>query len=158
MKIRDAFAKKGIPFWVESPTNQQFVILNEKQQEVAWNMNYTFEKLRDIIECFDPCMDNYLYVYDIIQDLYFISERAQKRFALSSNCFTNAVEEHRKFVYSEDYDALKVELEEVDRGERDRHNMQYRWLNKECVPVWINCRGKVLRESDGRPHFFNWQH
>ena len=35
--------------------------------------------------------DNYLYVYDIIQDLYFISERAQKRFALSSNCFTNAV-------------------------------------------------------------------
>ena len=26
-------------------------------------MNYTFEKLRDIIECFDPCMDNYLYVY-----------------------------------------------------------------------------------------------
>ena len=48
-------------------------------------MNYTFEKLRDIIECFDPCMDNYLYVYDIIQDLYFISERAQKRFALSSN-------------------------------------------------------------------------
>ena len=62
-------------------------------------------------------------------------------------------EEHRKFVYSEDYDALKVELEEVDRGERDRHNMQYRWLNKEYVPVWINCRGKVLRESDGRPHF-----
>ena len=47
------------------------------------SMNYTFEKLRDIIECFDPCMDNYLYVYDIIQDLYFISERAQKRFALS---------------------------------------------------------------------------
>ena len=26
-------------------------------------MNYTFEKLRDIIECFDPCMDNYLYAY-----------------------------------------------------------------------------------------------
>ena len=49
------------------------------------SMNYTFEKLRDIIECFDPCMDNYLYVYDIIQDLYFISERAKKRFALSSN-------------------------------------------------------------------------
>ena len=48
------------------------------------SMNYTFEKLRDIIECFDPCMDNYLYVYDIIQDLYFISERAKKRFALQS--------------------------------------------------------------------------
>ena len=63
------------------------------------------------------------------------------------------MEEHRKFVYSEDYDALKVELEEAAHGERDRHNMQYRWLDKEGVPVWINCRGKVLREADGRPHF-----
>ena len=33
-------------------------------------MNYTFEKLRDIIECFDPCMDNYLYVYDFTVLLY----------------------------------------------------------------------------------------
>lgn len=86
-----------------------------------------------------------------IYTLYRKGHRKDLHFRL--NCFTNAVEEHRKFVYSEDYDALKVELEEVDRGERDRHNMQYRWLNKECVPVWINCRGKVLRESDGRPHF-----
>ena len=107
-------------------------------------MNYTFEKLRDIIECFDPCMDNYLYVYDIIQDLYFISERAQKRFALSSNCFTNAVEEHRKFVYSEDYDALKVELEEAARGERDRHNMQYRWLNKEVFQFGLTAVERCL--------------
>lgn len=43
MKIRDAFAKKEIPFWVESPTNQQFVILNEEQQN-ALGENFTFEK------------------------------------------------------------------------------------------------------------------
>ena len=84
-----------------------------------------------------------------------MTEEQQARYArhLVLKDIGEAGQEHRKFVYSEDYDALKVELEEVDRGERDRHNMQYRWLNKECVPVWINCRGKVLRESDGRPHF-----
>lgn len=43
MKIRDAFAKKGIPFWVESPTNQQFVILSPQQQDIL-GKNYTFEK------------------------------------------------------------------------------------------------------------------
>ena len=32
-------------------------------------MNYTFEKLRDIIECFDPCMDNYLYDYFLLGTL-----------------------------------------------------------------------------------------
>ena len=45
-------------------------------------MNYTFEKLRDIIECFDPCMDNYLYVYDIIQDLYRKGHRKDLHFRL----------------------------------------------------------------------------
>lgn len=41
-------------------------------------MNYTFEKLRDIIECFDPCMDNYLYVYDIIQ-IYTLYRKGQRK-------------------------------------------------------------------------------
>ena len=117
-------------------------------------MSYTFEELRNMIECFDSCMDNYLYVYDITQDLYFISERALERFSLPSNCFTNVVEAHRKFVYSDDYAALAVELREASQGIRDRHNMQYRWLNCKGSPVWINCRGKMLRDENGDPHFW----
>lgn len=117
-------------------------------------MSYTFEKLRDMIECFDSCMDNYLYVYDVTQDLYFISERAVARFALPSNCFSNVVESHRRFVYPDDYEALAVELSEAARGIRDRHNMQYRWLNRKGNPVWINCRGKMLRDEDGSQHFW----
>ena len=33
MRIRDAFRAKGIPFYMESPTNQQFVVLTEAQME-----------------------------------------------------------------------------------------------------------------------------
>ena len=33
MRIRDAFRAKGIPFHMESPTNQQFVVLTESQME-----------------------------------------------------------------------------------------------------------------------------
>ena len=33
MRIRDAFRAKGIPFHMESPTNQQFVVLTEEQME-----------------------------------------------------------------------------------------------------------------------------
>lgn len=117
-------------------------------------MIYTFEKLRDAIECFDSCMDNYLYVYDIVQDVYFISERAKERFALPSNCFTDVVETHRKFVYSEDYDALAQELSEAAEGVRDRHNMQYRWLSNNGTPIWINCRGRMLKDENGTPHFW----
>lgn len=31
--------------------------------------------------------------------------------------------------------------------------MHYRWLDREGHPVWINCRGRVLNDADGRPHF-----
>lgn len=43
LKIKDAFKAKGIPFWVESFTNQQFVILSDRQRE-ALSKNYFFEE------------------------------------------------------------------------------------------------------------------
>ena len=43
MQIREAFAAKDIPFWVESPTNQQFVILSRRQKE-ALAQGYYFEE------------------------------------------------------------------------------------------------------------------
>ena len=43
MQIREAFAAKGIPFWVESSTNQQFVILSRRQKE-ALAQGYYFEE------------------------------------------------------------------------------------------------------------------
>ena len=43
MQIREAFAAKSVPFWVESPTNQQFVILSQQQKE-ALAQGYYFEE------------------------------------------------------------------------------------------------------------------
>ena len=43
MQIKRAFAAKGIPFWVDSPTNQQFVILTPQQRETLAR-SYYFEE------------------------------------------------------------------------------------------------------------------
>lgn len=43
LKIKDAFKAKGIPFWVESFTNQQFVILSDAQM-AKLSKNYYFEE------------------------------------------------------------------------------------------------------------------
>jgi len=43
MQIKKAFELKGIPFWVESFTNQQFVILSDYQKELL-AQNYYFEE------------------------------------------------------------------------------------------------------------------
>ena len=44
MQIKKAFKAKGIPFWAESFTNQQFVILNDKQRK-ALAQGYYFEEM-----------------------------------------------------------------------------------------------------------------
>ncbi len=43
MEIKKAFEAKGIPLWVESFTNQQFVILSERQKNIL-AQNYYFEE------------------------------------------------------------------------------------------------------------------
>ena len=43
MQIKTAFERKGIPFWVESATNQQFVILSARQKEMLAK-KYYFEE------------------------------------------------------------------------------------------------------------------
>ena len=41
-KIKNAFVKKGIPLFVDSPTNQQFVVLDEAQMDTL-SKKYVFE-------------------------------------------------------------------------------------------------------------------
>ena len=44
VKVIKAFAAQGIPFWVESFTNQQFVILTDAQKETL-EKRYIFEPM-----------------------------------------------------------------------------------------------------------------
>ena len=49
IRIRDAFAAVGVPAYAESPTNQQFVILNEEQMRILGE-KYIYEYEADLGE------------------------------------------------------------------------------------------------------------
>ena len=42
LRLREAFVRKGIPLYIQSPTNQQFVVLTRAQMNVL-SQKYTFE-------------------------------------------------------------------------------------------------------------------
>lgn len=111
-----------------------------------------FKTLCDIAELFASCMNDYLYVMDLTQDVYFITENALRRFALPDNIFTDTDSKFRTFVHSDDIDMLTEDLDEIVSGKKNEHNLQYRWLGLDGYPVWINCRGRILRTEDGAPH------
>lgn len=114
---------------------------------------FTFEEYVEVIKEFSPCMDDYPYFYDIKNDIYYISEKALERFALPSNQFTDVTETHRKFVHEEDIEELVTDLGKMVSGEKDSHNIEYRWIGKDGEPIWINCRGRVIKDENNRPKY-----
>ena len=59
-----------------------------------------------VIDLIAPCMDDYLYVFDLQKDCYKISKHATERFLLPGDNFDDAAKAHHTFVYSEDQSRL----------------------------------------------------
>ena len=124
----------------------------EKKMDPIMN-SFSREQMEYIVELFNPCMDDYLYVFDLQKDFYKISKHATERFLLPGDTFDNAAKAHHTFVYLKDQSRLDDEFRRIMSGEIVFHNMHYRWLDRAGKPVWINCRGRVLNDADGKPHF-----
>lgn len=115
--------------------------------------DFNFDVFREFISEYAPCMNDYLYVFDLKNDVYYISEHAMDRFAVPSTCFTDVSRMHEQFVYAEDLPMLQEDLGKMVTGEKDSHDITYRWLGRDQKPIWINCRGRSIRNADGQPIF-----
>lgn len=111
------------------------------------------ETMEYMIRLFSPTMDDYLYVLDLKEDYYMISPQAVERFRLPGDHFYHARGTHRTFVYAEDLKILWDDIDKICAGQAENHNLDYRWLDHQGNPVWINCRGLVLHEADGTPKY-----
>lgn len=105
------------------------------------NLENEMDSFKRTIQLLDQCIDDYLYILDIKGNKYYISPHATTRFNMESNEFDDSVEGFNKFVYEHDYDGVMNDLGLLMSGKKSFHNMQYRWLDKAGIPVWINCRG-----------------
>lgn len=115
------------------------------------NRNLTFDDFCDIAKEFSLCMNDYLYVYDVTNDTYYISERALERFKMPANTFHNVAETIKSFTYPDDIPLLADDLGEVASGRKDERNLKYRWMGTDGLPVWINVKGRILSGADGSP-------
>lgn len=111
----------------------------------------TLEQMEEFIDILNPTIDDYIFIFDIQNDVYCISENALDRFPIPSKQFDNATETIKKFVYAADCDILLEDLNRIMRKETKFHNLQYRWIDKAGNAVWINCRGRLILDSNGEP-------
>ncbi|MBD5464561.1 MAG: EAL domain-containing protein [Lachnospiraceae bacterium] len=112
-----------------------------------------FEQMEYTLSVLGKCTDDYMYIWDMKRDYYAISKRAVKAFKLSKARFYNTGEVLKSVVYPEDLPRLEADLAAIkERGQRT-HNMEYRWLDTNGVPVWISCRGEVVLDEEGEVHY-----
>lgn len=109
------------------------------------------EKLCEVIDLLSPSTDDYLYLIDFRTDFYYIASQALDRFCLPANAFHDVMETHKGFVYGSDYPLLRAEFDDLLHTNRCTHNMEYRWLDRRRKPLWINCRGYVVRDNQQKP-------
>ncbi len=65
------------------------------------------ENLCNVIDLLYTCMDDYLYVYDLVNDFYYISPTAVEKFPLKTNYFHNVIKNLESLVYPPDFPSFR---------------------------------------------------
>ncbi len=106
--------------------------------------SYVKTQLREALNVLEECTDDYIFVFDLHNDFYSISKRALDVYDLPDEAFANASEHIMKIVHPDDREMLVEDLRQIKDGEKDVHNLEYRWTDRDGKITWISCRGKIV--------------
>lgn len=104
-------------------------------------------EVENILSVLDESGDGYIFIYDMINDVYTISKKVMDTFDFDEYSFPDATNNLKKVIYEQDFPALEKNLSDIKNGISEVHDMEYRWYNRERKPVWIACKGKVVKNE-----------
>lgn len=116
-------------------------------QDVIQNMS--LEQIISVIEVLQKSSDSYLFIMDLNEDIYMISEKATKRFPFDTTVIENCTEMLKQVVYPSDYAMVEADIVKCASGDQDSHALEYRWFDRKGKVVWINCKGTVIVGPEG---------
>lgn len=106
-----------------------------------------------LFEIITESMDDYLYIIDLQENTMEISQSAVERFMISDCVMTDAADAVMKVTYEDDRRMFEKHLADISAGKEKIHNLHYRWIDKNGLPVWINCRGIVIDDNEGHARY-----
>ena len=106
-----------------------------------------------LFEIITESMDDYLYIFDLQDNTMEISQSAVERFKIPGCVIADATDAVMKAVYEEDRGMLEKHFANISEGKEKVHNLHYRWLDKNGLPIWINCRGIAIDDNEGHARY-----
>ena len=95
--------------------------------------------------------EDYLYVWDIQNGLFHMSDNSFDELQISRQIETNVISVWSNAMIEEDQEAWLDDMQLIHDGKKDYHDMEYRIYNKKGEVIWVSCRGKVKRDENGLP-------
>lgn len=111
-----------------------------------------FEKYGETFSIIEECTDSYVFVYDLQKDYFSISKSALEVFAFSKCAFENAMQELKAVVYPKDWDKIAEDIRAIKCGEKNIHNLEYRFISTTNEIVWVCGKGRTIyNNEEGTP-------
>lgn len=112
-----------------------------------------FEEYFQTLQLLNQSTDDYLYLVDIAGgSICFARDNIRERYALSlDGNLSCSFSDYASIIYERDLAPWLKNMDEIQRGECDTHDMDYRLVGKDGNFVWISCRGKVINDESGIP-------
>lgn len=115
--------------------------------------NTGFQTTLKLMDTINRSTDDYLFIWDIQADTRWFFGDIDKHYDIRKNeSGTNSTDDMMRIIYPSDRASVRNSLTQVAKGEKDIHNMNYRWINREGQKVWINCHGTVIRDDEDQPY------
>lgn len=115
--------------------------------------NISFEQFNSVFKILSKSTDDYLFIFDIIEDHYNITERATEVFLLNKSDFYNAVAVINNCVYPEDRDLINRNFDLIKAGLASEQDLEYRLLNRSGNALWVSSRGQVIFDDKGKAKY-----
>ncbi|MCM1193678.1 MAG: GGDEF and EAL domain-containing protein [Butyrivibrio sp.] len=109
----------------------------------------------ELFEAFAAASDNvYIYVCDMRTDVSRWSKASVEYFNLEGEYIENAGAVWEEHIHPEDRALYEEDINGVFSGAKARHQCQYRALNRYGEYVWLECKGSVIKDKEGKPIIF----
>lgn len=113
------------------------------------------KRLDSLFEAFSIVAEGtYVFLCNMKYDYSRWSESAVSSFALPSEYMYGAGEIWEEHIHPEDRESYHRSIAQIFSGEDEGHDMQYRARRKDGEYDVCTCRGVVIRDEEGNPHYF----
>lgn len=139
---------------------QLFNRSDEMMYDVKYRMKKEFpvyceERIKNylnVLKILSKSTDAYLFLWDIKRDENWFFGDVDRDFAIREpGNPKNKIEDMIAVIYPPDRAMLQEDLKKIAEGEKQIHDMNYRWVNRQGDAVWISCRGTVIPDDKGKP-------